>query len=89
MKKQFTPVTVELSSGHATVTKLDSIYKLSWTDGVANEWAEYYPTFPMAMLRLAVLVQSEEEVTYGNLFRHDGLVFANYADTFFRMELQD
>jgi hypothetical protein len=94
MEKQIEEVVkVPTNYGHATVSKVDSIYRLmvryDWDDAPAEEWAEYYPTFPMAMLRLAVYLQSQEEVTYGNLFRHDGLVFANYADTFFRMELRD
>jgi hypothetical protein len=39
-------------------------YVLSWTDYVANDWAEAYLDLPVAVARLAVLVAIDQE-TFG------------------------
>jgi hypothetical protein len=33
------------------------LYRLIWTDNVANVWDEYYPTLPVALLRLSALAE--------------------------------
>jgi hypothetical protein len=44
----------------AKIEKVDAVYRLSWTDNVANEWEEYYPTVALANARLALLLKSAE-----------------------------
>jgi hypothetical protein len=44
----------------AKIEKVDAVYKLSWTDNVANDWEEYYPTVASANARLALLLKSSE-----------------------------
>lgn len=34
-------------------------FLLTWTDYVANEWAETFPTLPVALTRLACLMECE------------------------------
>ena len=45
-----------------TITKRESErdYELSWTDGVANDWQEYYPLLSLALARFATLVACAE-----------------------------
>jgi hypothetical protein len=43
----------------------------------------------MIVFAYFIYMNRRSSLFYGNLLRHDGLVFANYADTFFRMELRD
>lgn len=61
-------------------------YRLSWDDGVANEWWEWYPSLPEAIARGAVLakcvLETGERIAYG--FRQiDATHFAQLADAFF------
>jgi hypothetical protein len=44
----------------AKIEKVDAVYKLSWTDNIANDWEEYYPTVASANARLALLLKSAE-----------------------------
>jgi hypothetical protein len=44
----------------AKIEKVDAVYRLAWTDNVANEWEEYYPTIALANARLALLLKSVE-----------------------------
>lgn len=46
-------------------------YRLSWTDGVANEWNEWFTELSVAMLRLAVIIRCGES---------DWQKFANETD---------
>lgn len=43
-----------------TITKRERDYELSWTDGVANDWQEYYPLLSLALARFATLVACAE-----------------------------
>lgn len=43
-----------------TITKRESDYELSWTDGIANDWQEYYPLLSLALARFATLVACAE-----------------------------
>lgn len=33
-------------------------YVVWWTDGVANDWAEYLPTLPLGLVRFAALIDA-------------------------------
>jgi hypothetical protein len=55
-------------------------YRLSWDDGVANEWVETYPALSLAMARVAALVACLEESH--RTFTHDELEFVSVADAF-------
>jgi hypothetical protein len=44
----------------AKIEKVDAVYRLAWTDNVANDWEEFYPTFALANARLALLLKSAE-----------------------------
>ena len=33
-------------------------YVVWWTDGVANDWAEYLPTLPLGLARFALLIDA-------------------------------
>ena len=43
-----------------TITKREFDYELSWTDGIANDWQEYYPLLSLALARFATLVACAE-----------------------------
>jgi len=42
------------------ITKRQFDYELSWTDGIANNWQEYYPLLSLALARFATLVACAE-----------------------------
>lgn len=58
----FTPITLNHPEFFATVTfrEATSEFRLHWTDGVANEWTEEFPSLDMALGRLASLVNAVE-----------------------------
>jgi hypothetical protein len=68
----------------AKIEKVDAVYKISWTDGVANEWEEFYPSLELATGRLSVLVKSAES---GSFFSSTPEEFAKTFEQFLRGEL--
>jgi acyl carrier protein phosphodiesterase len=75
---------------HAEITEWDhsgAAYRLHWTDFVANEWTEYFPDLPTALMRLAVL-QRCTEISDGNGgFEHDARDFVTGAKYFLSREV--
>lgn len=58
-----TTVVAEFSVGGEVgikVEQIDAVYRLSWSDYVANDWAEEYPTLSIAIARASVLVACAE-----------------------------
>jgi len=51
------------------------VFQLSWTDFVANEWEEFYPTLSDALIRAGVLAYCHEV---------DGVVFNGGQQSFLR-----
>ena len=47
----------EVGGAVARIDDLGMSAQLWWTDGVANEWTEEFPTVALAVLRLASLFQ--------------------------------
>ena len=56
------------------------LYRLTWTDNVVNVWDEYYPTLPVALLRLSALAECIDFPDKG--FKIDATRFADYAQKF-------
>ena len=56
---------------------------LVWNDFVANEWVELYATTPLALMRLAVLLEASEREAF---FVHDHFEFAREAHSFMQKE---
>lgn len=56
----------------------DSIFRLFWTDCVANAWEEYYPTLAITLMRASLLAQCVGE-SEAELFAEDSLTFAHTA----------
>ena len=44
----------------ATITGVDGVVVLWWTDYVANEWTETYDSLPIALTRLALLAECKD-----------------------------
>ena len=64
-----------------------SQYLLTWSDGVANEWYEYYEELHQAMARATLLAFIDTESTGAGLdrsFSDLGSHFAQHADAFVR-----
>ena len=55
-------------------------YTLYWHDYVVNEWGEWFPDFPTALARLAVLQQAVETQTF---FARDPAEFVPLAEYLF------
>jgi hypothetical protein len=78
-----------LGSGGVEIKELnhgEDGYRLEWTDGVANDWWEWYPALPDAIARGAVLakcvLEADERTHYG--FRQiEPTSFADLASAFF------
>jgi hypothetical protein len=51
---QFTASIVEIVAG----LQDHNGFWLTWSDGIANDWVEYFDTLPLALARLAVLDHS-------------------------------
>lgn len=59
---------------------------LYWTDGVVNEWAEWYEAMPTAVARLAALVACAD----GEHFFKDGPDgFTRWSNNFFNQTVTD
>ena len=65
----------------------DGQFDLTWTDYVANEWTELYPTLPLAIMRLGVLV-SCADTNWAEGFAHEADEFTLRASTFLTHEVQ-
>lgn len=50
----------EVGGAAARIEDLGLSAKLWWSDGIANEWTEEYPTVSLAVLRLASLFKCGE-----------------------------
>lgn len=64
-----------------------SQYLLSWSDGVANDWYEYYDELHQALARVTLLAFIDTESTGEGLdrsFSDLGSHFAEHADAFVR-----
>ena len=57
-------------------------YLLWWSDGVANEWDEFYPELSACLARLAVLVKCAED-NFESTFVHSDKEFGEVATNFF------
>lgn len=60
----------------------DDGFILTWNDGVANEWAEWFPTMSILLLRLALLVNFGEG-GWDNGFISEPNEFVTHAKRFF------
>lgn len=64
-----------------------SQYLLTWSDGVANDWYEYYDELHQALARVTLLAFIDTESTGAGLdrsFSDLGMHFAQHADAFVR-----
>ena len=61
-------------------------YILWWSDGVANEWEEFYPDLSSCLARLAVLVACGEH-NFEPSFVQNGEDFRAVATDFFALTL--
>ena len=68
-----------------TITKRERDYELSWTDGVANDWQEYYPLLSLALARFATLVACAEN-DWQKGFVSDNNKFVRNASEFLESE---
>ena len=68
-----------------TITKRERDYELSWTDGIANEWQEYYPLLSLALARFATLVACAEN-DWQKSFKSDNNEFVLNASLFLEGE---
>lgn len=57
-------------------------FSLWWSDGVANDWAEFYPHLSQALARMAVLTYAYEH-DYAPMFNSTPDQFAIDANVFF------
>jgi len=73
----------------ARIAAVGAVFSLTWDDGVANEWVEYYPTIATALMRLAVLSECQKEITYGTSFVNDEVAFCASVDGFLRENIAD
>lgn len=73
-------------SGVYRVVEIDGTYLLWWSDGVANDWEERYPTMALAMLRLAVLCQCAIE-SDRQFFAHQFAEFSVIGQDFLHQEV--
>jgi hypothetical protein len=78
-------IQVEVDGAYITITKRESDYELSWTDGVANEWVEFYPLLSLALARFATLVACAES-DWGKTFVNDNNDFVLNASLFLESE---
>lgn len=66
-----------------TVYKQGTEWKIEWSDGIANSWAELYPAMSLAVARMATLMFIGENMGKGDLmFRDDPTKFAELAFDF-------
>lgn len=64
LSEMFVGMTVEITFAESSELKTGrSYYMLTWDDGVANEWREFYPELHQAMARVAVLAYLDVETT--------------------------
>lgn len=66
---------------HITGVSEDEGFSLHWHDYVVNEWSEWFPTLPQALLRLATL---EHCSLTGEGFIHTEDTFPILADAFLK-----
>lgn len=61
---------IALDTGNIIITlhKQGELWKLEWSDGIANTWAELYPVMSVALVRMATLVAIGEDLGKGDLF---------------------
>ena len=78
-------IQVEVNGAYITITKRESDYELSWTDGVANDWQEYYPLLSLALTRFATLVACAE-ADWNKGFINDNNDFVLNASLFLESE---
>jgi hypothetical protein len=72
---------VILKVGEYTVTS----WSVWWSDGVANDWTEFYPTLSLALARTALLVHLSEH-DFEQMFTSDADEFAGHATEFLKGE---
>lgn len=70
-----------------TIDKYGREYTLTWTDGVANEWVEYYPLLSLAFARLATLTACAEN-DWQKYFVSDNNEFVSKASLFLESETE-
>lgn len=67
------------------VIAVDGGFELRWSDYVANEWSETYDDLPVAVARLALLI---DVVKNDDLFRDESETFARNARGWLRLRGQ-
>lgn len=66
-----------------TVYKQGELWKLEWSDGIANSWSETYEAMSLAVARMATLMFIGENLGQGDLmFRDTPTKFAELAFDF-------
>jgi hypothetical protein len=61
------------------------LYRLTWTDNVANTWEEYYPTLPIALARLSALAECVDFPDKS--FQTDSAIFTVFANQFLEQQV--
>lgn len=77
----FSPIAIQHPEFFGIITFIDrdAVYRLHWSDRVANTWTEFFPSLDMALGRLALLVNAAETA---RTFKGDEFDFGTSWETF-------
>lgn len=71
----------------------ENVYRVLWTDYVANDWSEYFATLSLALTRVAVLSACVEEdlktdTSLSLMFKFESSAFADHAYRFINEQVK-